>query len=466
MHAQKRVNDSSMASAFFVQSAVRCSKFLQRQRNLAHEISDAGRRLHEHNVEATTMTRRVPTEAAVVGAGPAGLAAALALAALGSEVTVAAPAYDAARAEADTRTTALLPDSVQLLKNLGVWGLCGERSAPLRGVRIIDDRGGLLRAPEVLFRAEELGLASLGANVANSALNAALQAAACAAPRLAWVATARVAKIAPGERSVQLALAEGGTLQAALAVGADGRNSSARAAAGIDARTWDYGQAAIAASFAHARPHEGITTELHRRAGPLTTVPLPGNASSLVWVETPAQAHRLADLGDRAFLQELAARLQGLLGPLGEVGARTVFPLGGLAAARMGQNRIALVGESAHVIPPIGAQGLNLGLRDAAALAECVSAARAEGRDIGGRETLAAYHAARAADVLTRTLSVDLLNRSLLTDFLPAQALRGVGLHALANVAPLRRLAMRGGLAAAGPVPRLMRPRAPSSAPS
>jgi 2-octaprenyl-6-methoxyphenol hydroxylase len=134
--------------------------------------------------------------------------------------------------------------------------------------------------------------------------------------------------------------------------------------------------------------------------------------------------------------------------------------LAGLHAERMAQNRVALVGEAAHVLPPIGAQGLNLSLRDAAALAECVADARSRDEDLGGAGTLAAYHDARAADVVSRTVSVEFLNRSLLADFLPLQALRGLGLHLLANVGPLRRLAMRGGLDAAGPLPRLMRPRA------
>jgi 2-octaprenyl-6-methoxyphenol hydroxylase len=406
------------------------------------------------------MTQASTTEVAVVGAGPAGLAAALALATLGAEVVIAAPANDPARAAADRRTTALLRGSVELLKNLGVWRGCAGESAPVRGVRIVDDRGGLLRAPEVLFRAEELGLASFGANIANSALNAALFAATSKEPRLRWVPTSAVVKVVPAEQRVSLELAEGGTLNAALVVAADGRNSMVRAAAGIATRTWTYGQAAIATSFGHTRPHAAITTELHRRAGPLTTVPLPGDASSLVWVEEPAEAARLAGLDEQTFLARLGARLCGLLGLLGSIGPRTIYPLSGLGAVRMGQNRIALVGESAHVIPPIGAQGLNLGLRDAAALAECVSTARASGQDVGGPEMLAAYHAVRASDVLTRTLGVDLLNRSLLTDFLPTQALRGVGLHLLANVAPLRRLAMRGGLMPAGPLPRLMQPGA------
>jgi 2-octaprenyl-6-methoxyphenol hydroxylase len=406
------------------------------------------------------MTQALQTEVAVVGAGPAGLAAALALAASGAQVVVAAPAYDAARTEADGRTTALMRSSVELLKNLGVWQRCSHAAAPIGGVRIIDDRGTLLRAPEVLFRAEELELADFGANVPNSKLNAALFAAAREMPGLDWLPTSAVVKIGQAGSRVTLDFDEGGSLTAVLGVAADGRNSLTRKAAGIGTKSWTYGQAAIVANVRHNRSHGAIATELHRRAGPLTTVPLSGEASSLVWVEASAESARLASLEEPQFRAELGLRLRGLLGTLGDIGPRTSYPLSGLVAACMGQNRIALVGESAHVIPPIGAQGLNLGLRDAAAIAESVGSARASGRDIGGPQTLAAYHAARAGDVLARTLGVDLLNRSLLTDFLPAQALRGIGLHLLANVAPLRRLAMRGGLAPAGPLPRLMQPDA------
>jgi 2-octaprenyl-6-methoxyphenol hydroxylase len=179
-----------------------------------------------------------------------------------------------------------------------------------------------------------------------------------------------------------------------------------------------------------------------------------------VWVETRAEASRLADLDDTAFLAALEERLQGLLGQLSNPAPRAQYRLAGLHAERMAQRRVALVGEAAHVIPPIGAQGLNLSLRDAAALAECVADTIERGGDIGGGETLAAYHGGRFADVVSRTVSVELLNRSLLADFLPIAALRGFGLHLLANVAPLRRIAMRGGLEPAGPLPRLMQPGA------
>jgi 2-octaprenyl-6-methoxyphenol hydroxylase len=179
-------------------------------------------------------------------------------------------------------------------------------------------------------------------------------------------------------------------------------------------------------------------------------------------VEEPGVAGRLSGLEPALFLAELEGRLQGLLGSLRAAGPITAYPLSGLSAARMAQNRVALVGESAHVMPPIGAQGLNLGLRDAAVLAECVAQVLARGEDIGGRATLEAYHRARAPDVLSRTVSVDALNRSLLDDFLPMQALRGLSLHVLANVAPVRRLLMRGGLEAPGRLPYLMQPgRAP-----
>ena len=416
-------------------------------------------------------------EAAVIGTGPAGLAAALALARLGIESALVGPAFDAGKAAADRRTTALIGPSVGLMRNLGVWeasirqSTVGSRAseqaqdptadarlptAAIEALRIADDRGRLVRAPEMLFRAAEIGLESFGVNLPNPALLAALDAAAERAPGLTRVATARVVGIEPGAAGVRLRLAEGGAVDALLAVAADGRASDAPAAAGIAVSAWDYPQAAIATTFAHSRPHHRTVNELHRPAGPLTTVPLPGRRSALVWVEEPGEARRLAGLAEAVFAAELEERLQGILGTVGDVGPRAVHALGGRRTERMGAARIALVGEAAHVVPPIGAQGLNLGLRDAAALADCVAGAKARGEDIGGEATLATYTKARAGDVLARSVSIDLLNRSLLLELLPLDMLRGAAAHALASFPALRKLLMQQGMGLAGPLPSLM----------
>jgi 2-octaprenyl-6-methoxyphenol hydroxylase len=406
------------------------------------------------------MIRTPPGQVAVIGAGPTGLVAAIALARLGAEVILLAPPYDAGRAATDRRTTALLGASVDLLINLGVWQACAGEAAPIAGVRMVDDRGGLIRAPEILFRAAELGLERFGFNIANPALVAALNAAAERTPRLVRLDTAGVTAIEPEAAQVRLQLAERGELTAKLAVAADGRKSMAPAAAGIAVQAWSYPQAALVTNIAHGRDHGGIVTELHRRAGPLTTVPLPGLASSLVWAEAPNEAARLMRLDEQAFAAALEERLHGHLGEITGVGPRAVHALEGLRAEQMAAARVALVGEAAHVVPPIGAQGLNLGLRDAAALADCVSDALTRGLDVGGAETLAAYCHARAADVLSRAVGVDLLNRSLLLDSIPLDVLRGLGGHLVANIASLRRLLMAGGMAPPGPLPRRMQPGA------
>lgn len=401
------------------------------------------------------------TDVVVLGAGPAGLAAALSLAAAGVAVTLVAPPETAK--PVDRRTTALLGASVTLLENLDIWPLLQASAAPLKAIRIVDDRRGLLRAPELLFEARELQMDSFGANVANAPLTTALAAAATASGHIRRRETV-AARLTCGAADVRLDLQDDGTpLVARLVVAADGRNSLARRAAGIPAQAWTYPQSALAVSVRHARAHQGVSTELHRPCGPLTTVPLQGAASSLVWVEKPDQAKHLADLDNATFCSTLELELQGLLGVISEPGPRGLFPLSGLIAQSMGSARVALVGEAAHVMPPIGAQGLNLGLRDAATLAEIVGDACARGEDPGSARVLAMYDAARRSDVHVRQMSVDVLNRSLLSDFLPVQALRGLGLHMLANVPPLREVVMRRGMGPGSPLPRLMRRPQPAS---
>jgi len=249
----------------------------------------------------------------------------------------------------------------------------------------------------------------------------------------------------------------GASTSARLAIAADGRQSRCRAAAGIDTVTRAYPQVAITCNLRHRRPHHDTSTELHTAVGPFTLVPLPGLRSSLVFVVDPDDAPRLAALSDVEMAAEIERRSHAILGGVEVEAGRGVFPLTVATAARFGARRVALVGEAAHVIPPIGAQGLNLGLRDAATIAEIVAAAHRERGDVGATDVTERYDRMRRADVTSRTLAVDLLNRSLISDFLPVQGARGLGLFLLDRIAPLRRAAMREGVLPLASQPRLMR---------
>jgi 2-octaprenyl-6-methoxyphenol hydroxylase len=340
---------------------------------------------------------------------------------------------------------------------LGIWEGLQELCAPLKTIRLIDDTGRLFRAPEVKFHAHEAGLEAFGFNVPNDALVDALWACVAATAGVTVVTTAGARAVRIGQGLATVILGEGPELTAPLAVAADGRKSPTREAAGITVKTWSYPQTAVVTWFSHQRPHDGVSTEFHRAVGPFTTVPLPGRCSSLVWVEEPAEAERLVALSETEFRRAVEVRLGGLLGSVGEVGPRAKFPLSGLTPDVFGRNRVALVGESGHVIPPIGAQGLNLGLRDAATLVDCVSEAMAAGRDPGGSAVTDRYSTLRAPDVNGRIRAIDLLNRTLLSPYLPVHLMRGLGLHVLNNVDSLRRLVVKEGVQPTSYVPTLMR---------
>jgi 2-octaprenyl-6-methoxyphenol hydroxylase len=389
----------------------------------------------------------INTEVVVVGGGPAGLTAGIALAAAGVETVLVAKQP----ASPDHRTTALLAGSVTALETLGVWQRCREHAAPLRVMRIVDDTARLVRAPEVRFTASEIGLDAFGHNIENDHLVAALEQRAAELALTRMEDEARAVEIGGHAVTVRLKKSNRAVV-ARLAIGADGRRSLCRAAAGIEADGQRYPQTALTCNIAHARPHEDISTEFHTESGPFTLVPLPGRRSSLVWVVEPAEATRLATLDDQSLSAEIERHSHSILGKINIEQGRGFFPLAVETARRFAGNRIALIGEAAHVIPPIGAQGLNLGLRDAATIAELVVAARRSGADV----ELSRYEQLRRADIGSRTLAVDLLNRSLLSDFLPVQGLRGVGLYLLDRLGPLRRAVMREGVAPAAQ-PRLMR---------
>ena len=386
---------------------------------------------------------------AVVGGGPAGLVSAIALAAAGVETLLIAPP-----AKPDHRTTALLAGSVAALEALGVWQACLPQAAPLKNIRIVDDTRRLFRAPEVFFASAEIGLEAFGCNIENRHLIAALEARAVELrlPRIA--APALVIESDPQGVTVTHA---GGKLRVRLVIGADGQRSLARAAAGIGTRRRNYPQTAITLNLGHARAHDGTSTEFHTESGPFTLVPLPGRRSSLICVLDPARASEFSAMSDAELSAVVERRAHSLLGPMTVETGRGVFPLAVETADRMARERIALVGEAAHTLPPIGAQGLNLGLRDGATVAEIVADAQREDLDIGAPEVLARYENARRADVMSRTLAIDLLNQSLLTDFLPVQGARGLALYFADRVGPLRRAIMREGVAPVASQPRLTR---------
>jgi 2-octaprenyl-6-methoxyphenol hydroxylase len=388
----------------------------------------------------------------VIGAGPAGLIAGHACAEVGLRTAVVGPLADAG----DGRTAALLEGSVNLLKRLHVWKAVEAASEPLKAIRLVDAMDTLLRAPEVMFKASEIGLPAFGYNVPNAALTAALE----ASSRLNFTrvidSKATITDLA-GQRA-GVTTSTGHILEAHLIVAADGRDSPTRTAAGIPATSWSYTQSAVVTTFTHTRPHDGVSTELHRRPGPLTVVPGPGQTSSLVWVETHDEAKRLAALDDEGFTHELASHIGGLLGTLTNFAPRRTYPLSGRTASSLGKHRVALVGEAAHVMPPIGAQGLNLGFRDAACIAEIAGEALSAGEDIGSEALLERYDRARRTDVAFRVFAVDLLNRSLLSSIPGAKLARGLGLLALANNRTLRARIMREGVAPSAASPALMRP--------
>ncbi|WP_029582977.1 UbiH/UbiF family hydroxylase [Bradyrhizobium sp. URHD0069] len=379
----------------------------------------------------------------VIGGGPAGLAAAIALAQTGANT-----ALIARRAPyADNRTTALLGGSVDLLQQLDVWRRCEDRAAPLRAMRLVDDTGRLIRAPEVRFSCDEIGLDVFGYNIENRLLVAALEERAAELSDHLTRFEDEADTINPYEALVAIGTAHGKALSARLVVGADGRHSLCREAAGIQLKRRGLDQAALTFNVSHSRSHRNISTEFHTPQGPCVFVPLPGDRSSVVWVAAPREAERLIALSDGELSEAAESQSHSILGRIRVEPGRHLFPLAIEQPRQFAQHRVALVGEAAHVVPPIGAQGLNMGLRDAADIAVIVHEAMLSGQDVGSPQVLQRYDSARRADVASRTFVIDMANRSLLSDFLPMQSMRAAGLHLIGSIGPLRRLAMREGLA-------------------
>lgn len=386
-------------------------------------------------------------DAVIVGGGPSGLAAAIACAQSNMRIALIASVSP----YGDNRTTALLGQSAQWLNEIGVWPRAEVHAAKLRIMRLIDDTQRLIRAHEVTFQSAEIGLDTFGYNIENRHLIEALEERAAQLPALVRFDD-RVAFISMDAEFdagyVSLTTVKGDELRARLVIGADGRKSLCRDAAGIEVEHHDYPQAAVTFNVAHARPHNDVSTEFHTAHGPCVVVPLPGQKSSIVWVVPPPRAAQLALMSDADLSAAIEMQTHSILGRMQVEGSRHVFPLAIERMPRIAANRIALIGEAAHVVPPIGAQGLNLGLRDAQAICELAIEALAEGDDPGSLAVLQRFDARRAPDIASRTAIIDLANRTLLSDFIPVQAMRALGMDLIGSIGPLRRLAMREGISA------------------
>ena len=393
----------------------------------------------------------VTSDIVVSGGGVAGLTAACAFGAAGFSVTLiepTPPVTDAGAAGADLRTTAFLMPSVDVLQAAGLWARLAPFAAPLQIMRIID-AGGADPTPRLTrdFDAADVGDKPFGYNLPNWLLRREMVARLADLPNIRFVQGQSCTGLTTRETEAIIRLSNGEVIRARLAIAADGRASTLRTAAGIGVKTIPYAQKAIVFAVGHDTPHGNISTEIHRTGGPFTLVPLQDQngrpASSVVWMETAENAARLMALDDAAFEAQANIRSAGVLGPLSVITKRSAWPMMGQFAKSMTGQRLALIAETAHVVPPIGAQGLNMSLADLAALLD-LATARPEG--LGDAVMLSAYHRKRHAEVVARVLGIDALNRASMAQSQPLRDLRKFGLNLLHGITPLRHAAMKAGL--------------------
>ncbi|MEM6387864.1 MAG: FAD-dependent monooxygenase [Pseudomonadota bacterium] len=394
---------------------------------------------------------RTNTDIFISGGGIAGLTAGIALAKAGFHVTLADPApppNDQAEEKSDLRSTAYLQPARDLLEDTGLWPLLEDAATPLEALRVINlagDPPGI--DTERTFEAADLAAPAFGWNLPNWLTRKVLTDAAATEPNLDLRIGAGFAKLLTREREALITLTDGTRLRARLALAADGRASPLRNAAGIDVSTTRYGQKAIAFAVTHPLPHGCVSTELYDKGGAFVLVPLPDHggqpASAVVWMQDGTEALRLHALEDDAFGRAATARSANVLGPLTPVTGRRLWPVVTQTARAMTTERVALLAEAAHVMPPIGAQGLNTSLHDVRAIVE---AAKEAPESIGDNTFLKRYAAARARDVATRATLIDAYNRLCRSDAVAAKVARRLGLKMVHDVPQLRRAIMRAGM--------------------
>lgn len=394
---------------------------------------------------------RIETDIVIAGGGVAGLTAAAAFGTAGYSVILVDPAppiTEHTTDGADLRTTAFLQPAQGFLAQTGVWDALAPHATPLQIMRIVDASGesGNERVTAD-FDAADISEKPFGWNLPNWLIRRELIARIAALPNVVLRTGVGFRAMLPREAEVLVNLTDGTQARAQLLIGADGRKSAVREAAGISATTTRYGQKALTFAVTHAAPHANISTEIHRSGGPFTLVPLPDHdgqpCSAVVWMETGAEVQRLAALDDVAFAAAATARSAGLYGPLTLASRRMVWPIISQIADSLTAPRTALVAEAAHVMPPIGAQGLNMSLRDLATLLEL-----AKTHDIGSRKMLDAYQRQRHLDIKLRVTGIDALNRASMAGAPLVQDLRVAGIKALVGAAPIRKTLMQMGLGA------------------
>ena len=404
----------------------------------------------------------------VVGGGMVGLTLGLTLAGAGVRVVVVdrqAPG-DVQAAPFDGRSSAIARGSKQALAGAGLWHAMAEHAEPIRDIRVSDGRIG--RAASGLFLhydSTQLDGQPLGYIIENREIRRALHGALAARPALTLLAPCGIGAVEREGAWARARLSDGRQVRARLAIGADGRESAVRAGAGIAATRWRYAQNGIVCTIGHERPHQGVAHENFLPAGPFAVLPMTDDAegrhrSSIVWTERKDVVPAMMALDDEAFSGEMQRRFGDSLGQVTVIGQRWSYPLAFLQAEHMVAPRLALIGDAAHAIHPIAGQGLNLGLRDVAALAEVVVDALRLGLDPGQLDLLQRYERWRRLDSLSLAVATDGLNRLFSNDIGPLRLARDVGLAAVNRLPPVKRLFMRHAMGLVGDLPRLVRGQA------
>jgi 2-octaprenyl-6-methoxyphenol hydroxylase len=398
----------------------------------------------------------------IVGGGLNGpcLAIALAKSGLSSIVIDALPEDTRMAAEFDGRSYALALASVRMLGALGLWGTLEDNAQPMLEIKASDGRAGEGAAPQFLhFDHAEIEEGPMGHMLEDRHLRRALLSAMASQPLITHMPATKVVA-QDTSRSAQVTLDDGRTLTARLLIGADGRRSDTAERAGILRRGWDYGQTALVCAIAHELPHHGIAHQFFMPAGPLAILPLPGNRSSIVWSERTVRAAEIAAMGDDDYLDALRPAFGDFRGEITLAGARYSYPLSLSIADRFIAPRLALVGDAAHGVHPIAGQGLNLGLRDVAALAEVLTDAGRRGEDIAAPDVLARYQSWRRFDTTAMAVATDSFNRLFSNDNPLLRAARDIGMGLVQSAPALRRRFIRQAAGLTGDLPRLLQGRA------